>query len=850
MAQTRTPGGLELLALLLPMEAAALWLADAGVLGSRAARSLGVALCCAAVLRRRDPRLRLLLLAAAVALASAAVLAARLEQAGDDRPRAVGSRIVEGRVLAAERRADWIRLDLRQVVAADGGPAPPRTLQLQGAAGEALALLEPGDRLRARVTLEPAAPQRNPGGPDLARILARRGIAAIGRPVDPQLVVREIDGRGARSLRHGIAALRTRAGERLSQEGQGGALLRALACGARGGLSAESRHAFAELGLAHLLSVSGLHLLLVAGFAFAGASRGLRVLAGLTPGRDLRRPALALAVAAAAAYALFSGFEVPVQRALCMVAAGAVALSRRRPIRGRSALLAAAALVLAAAPEALFEAGAQMSFAASAALLGLRREPSAPPPGAGRGARLVAHAKELLSVSAAAGAATAPLAATHLGVLSPAGLLANLLFVPVTGLVLLPAALLSALAALLAEAADGCLAAAGAGLVALCARLADLVCVSVAAAAAWLPDARPVAAPRVSVLAASALLAVAAVRAPGLSRRVVACLAATLLLALAPPPSLSPGAPRAVFLDVGQGDATLVQGRRGTLLVDAGLATPQGLDLGRSVVLPALAALGAERLDVLAVTHADADHAGGAAAILDAWPVGAVWLPAGAEGDPGFDGVRARARAQGVALRRISAATPPQQVGDLRVTPLAPAPGPSRLRGNDGSLVLQVEVAGRRILLPGDLEAAGEAQLLRGAADLASDVLKLAHHGSRTSTTPRLLAGAAPRLAVVSAACGGRFAMPHPEIVARLEAAGVPWAWTGRDGALLVGLEGDFVLRRFRREPADCLPGIRRGAAPLQRPTKRGLRFSTKARCPSRASSVRRSGRPSSSWRG
>jgi hypothetical protein len=97
-------------------------------------------------------------------------------------------------------------------------------------------------------------------------------------------------------------------------------------------------------------------------------------------------------------------------------------------------------------------------------------------------------------------------------------------------------------------------------------------------------------------------------------------------------------------------------------------------------------------------------------------------------------------------------------------------------------------VNGRAVLLPGDIEQASEAALTQSGAALAADVLKLAHHGSRTSSSDAFLRAAAPALAIVSAPLYGRFGMPHPETVQRLAALGIPWHWTGRDGALLVGL--------------------------------------------------------------
>jgi competence protein ComEC len=253
-----------------------------------------------------------------------------------------------------------------------------------------------------------------------------------------------------------------------------------------------------------------------------------------------------------------------------------------------------------------------------------------------------------------------------------------------------------------------------------------------------------------------------------------------------------------MLLDVGQGDAVLVQGRRGALLVDAGLAVPDGPDLGAAVVVPALRALGVARLDLVVASHADLDHRGGLPAVLRTFPVDRLWLPHGAVGDPGFAELLAAARGAGVPVVEQGAGGRPLAVGDLRVEPLWPPPGELAGSRNDRSLTLRIDVAGRRVLLPGDLEAGAEARLLAAGADLRADVLKLGHHGSRTSSSAAWLAAVGAEVAIVSAPHAGRFGMPHPEVVERTRGAGAALWWTGRDGAVLIGLEPVLHVRGWR----------------------------------------------------
>jgi len=256
------------------------------------------------------------------------------------------------------------------------------------------------------------------------------------------------------------------------------------------------------------------------------------------------------------------------------------------------------------------------------------------------------------------------------------------------------------------------------------------------------------------------------------------------------------------LLDVGQGDAVLVQGRRGALLVDAGIAVPEGPDLGQTIVVPALRALGVTRLDLVVASHADLDHRGGLPAVLRSLPADRLWLPYGGVSDPAFAELVAAARAAGVRVEEQGVGGAPLQAGDLDVTPLWPPSERPRTSGNDASLLLRVGVAGRTILLPGDLEAGAEAELLAAGARLRADVLKLAHHGSRTSSSAAWLAAVDGAIAIASAPRFGRFGMPHAEVVERAQAAGYTLWWTGRDGAVLIGLEPVLHVRGWRRAPA------------------------------------------------
>jgi competence protein ComEC len=156
-------------------------------------------------------------------------------------------------------------------------------------------------------------------------------------------------------------------------------------------------------------------------------------------------------------------------------------------------------------------------------------------------------------------------------------------------------------------------------------------------------------------------------------------------------------------------------------------------------------------------------------------------------------------------VREVGRGSPRRQIGELIVDPL----WPPRERGaresrNARSLVVRISVPdGSRILLPGDIDARAEARLLDAETDPRAEVLLLPHHGSRGSSSAAFLDAVAPRLAIASAPCRGRFGMPHPEVRVRLTERAVPLAWTGRDGALVVGLRGPPAARGTG-EPARC----------------------------------------------
>lgn len=784
---------------------------------------------------RRGPRARAVSACVVAACAGAHAHGLRLDDAQRGRPSHVLEVTFDARVLRVDVRDERASVDLLRLGAdADDTPLPrrvrlsgeaARTVAAQGSQdtgrandghdrgsatrpADCLGSLLPADVVRLRARLRAPTALQNPGGTDGLRSIERAGIGAVGRLADPQLCVLLDDGHT--HLRQIIEAGRASLRDDLFARGPRAGLIVALALGDRRGLDRPTREAWAALGITHLLSVSGLHLVLVAAGAF-GAIRRIATF-GVRAGRgDARRVALVGALLAAAFYALLAGFDVPVQRSLVFVGCVVLAFLTRRPVRAPTLLAGASMIVLAIDPAALFDVGAQLSFAASAALLLALRAASERPADAAS-ARIREALRDGLSTSALATAATAPILALRLGVTSVAGLIVNLVMVPWCGIVLLPASLLATLLAPFAACAP-----VAAWIDGTCA-IAEVTNEAVRVAASFVPRIAPPAAPAtIPMVLVGLALAVATLRATRPRTRLALAAIAAVVPAWIPPPALDPAPPRLVAFDVGQGDATLVQGREGALLVDGGVAMPGGFDTGSRILLPALRALGVRRLDAIAVTHADLDHRGGVPAILDALPVGELWLPFGARDDPAFSMLRAAATRNGVGLRETGEGGAPARLGDLVVTPLWPplAFDASLARDNDRSLVLRVVAGARRVLLAGDLEMPGETALLSSGADLRADVSGLGHHGSRTSSSARWLDAVSAQVSIASSPCEGRFGMPHAEAVRRVRAQGSALWWTGRDGAVLVALDGPLVVLGHGRTSSACPRVLTRREVPM-----------------------------------
>lgn len=683
----------------------------------------------------------------------------QMPQAGADGLRFVLA--VEDARLAGEAVVVPARVSLFWFTGADAGASPAAAPELRA-----------GQRWRLPVRLRRPHSAMNPHGFDGELWSFERGIGASGS-------VRNTV-RGARPQRLGDTAARPI--ERLRQTVRDAVLLRvhdpriggvlaALIVGDQAAIGRADWDLFRDAGVAHLMSISGLHVTMFAwlsGLLIAALwARSARACL-LWPAPQAGRLG---GVLVAAGYALLAGFGVPAQRTLLMLAAavGLRVLGVRWP--WPLVLLLAAGIVTAWDPWALLQAGFWLSFAAVGLLMvgaPLQREPAAAAAAPSLARRAGGALAQLLRTQAVATLGLAPLSLAFFQQVSLVGFVANLLAIPWVTLLVTPLALAGVALPWLWQAA--------AAAVALLVQVLQVL-----TALPWAVWSVP-AAPAWAVAAGLAAALLGLLPLPWRLRLLALPLAAPLLWPAVPRPL--PGQFELVVLDVGQGTAVLLRTAHRLLVYDSGPAYTRDADAGQRIVVPLLRARGETQIDRLVISHRDADHAGGAASIAAALPVHG-WISSLEPGHPLLAGAREHTRCEagqrwqwdGVAFEVLH---PP--AADY-ARPLKP---------NALSCVLRVrDAAGRSVLLSGDVEARQEAALVERLGDaLRSSLLLVPHHGSRTSSTDGFLDAVRPQVAMVQAGYRSRFGHPAAQVLARYRAHGIMLvrsdrcgAWTWVDGA-------------------------------------------------------------------
>ena len=637
-----------------------------------------------------------------------------------------------------------------------------------------------GTELRLSGSLrEPGPPEAD--GFDLAAYMRRRGVAG---ELQAEMAVATGRRRGGPA---GLVDAARRRGERSIAAGleRGpAALARGMVLGQDELIDPATKDDFRASGLAHLLAVSGQNVMLLAALALP-----LLAAAGMAPaGR------VAVTVVLIAAYVPLAGAGPSLQRAGVMGAASLVALAAARPASRWYALLLAACVTLAANPRAVGDPGWQLSFAAVAGILVL-----APPvrdalPGLPRALA------EGVAITVAATVATAPLLAHHFGTLSLAGLPANVLALPVVAPIMWLGLLRVGLGQLPGlDAVNGLLGLLLEPLLRVLGSLATAFAQMPGAEAALPLSSRAAVPVAYAGLAGLAWLAHKALArtdtrrhsAAGAWRRLsarrqaaivagAAALAALALARLSAPPA-PPDRLTVTFLDVGQGDATLVQHPDGSaVLFDGG--PPEGR------VARLLRAAGVRRLSAMVMTHASRDHHGGLAEVVQRFPIDLLLYNADGTADRDFRSVVAAARRN--RARPVKAIAPMDlQAGALTIRVLSPPerpPGPAPEDPNPRAVVATVG-AGKFDLL---LSADAESETLSPLTLPDVDAMKVPHHGSGDPGLPAVLERLRPEMAAIEVGEDNTYGHPHPATLSALRAARVPTYRTDRNGSVRLTVAG------------------------------------------------------------
>lgn len=671
------------------------------------------------------------------------------------------------------------------VVASD--PRLPRETRITLWCDSAGGVPRRGSWIEAFATARAPKPLTTPGGFDETSWLAHRGASLTAR----------VEGAAWSEIRAPPASIpvylegaRAAWSSRLAARvpGEAGEFLRGLLLGERSRVTPETVDALRRAGALHLLALSGQHVLLVAALL-----QGLCAMARAGP-----RSGAVCALLGVWIYSLLTGASPSVVRAAASVTWSAWGRALGRRLAGADGLAWGTALPLLAAPSLAGDVGYQLSSLASAGLWAAGRARRAWREREGAGAAPSASRIEAvllpLGATAFAQAAVLPLLTARFGAVSLVGLVSNLVLVPACDALLglgLPLLVLdaltptpglcwrvlSALAAFLLRAGEWFASWPGSWMP--CALSPGLgVALTAAAALPWI------------------LLRVGRAGAHGAA---VACWGLWLGIVVG---AFFPVAPprtadlRYWLLDVGQGDAQVLEFRDGTTwAVDVGDAR-EGFDAGRSVIAPFLRARRVRALDLVILTHEDRDHCGGLEGLQRDVPIRCLLSSEECLAALARRRVRLPERRRSVSASETLLARP-----GVVARVLWPPPGITGMEANRRSVVLEIEASGQRLILTGDADSVGEAGWLPRAVG-PLDALKLGHHGSASSSAGATLDTLRPRLALISCGLDNRFGHPHAETLGRLAARRIPLWRTDRQGTRAL----DFGLVAAARAPLGVRP--------------------------------------------
>jgi competence protein ComEC len=665
--------------------------------------------------------------------------------------------------------------------------------------------LAPGQRVLFPARLREFNNFNNPGRYDYVLAMKIRGLSCAASVADGRRIVPL--GKGNLGfpfelLEKARKPIRAFFADRLSPRNQ--ALFQALILGEQEGVPPDVRERFTVTGLGHVLSVSGLHVALVAWFSFALIKWILSLSYELALRIDLRKTSALFTSIPVVAYTCLAGFQVPSQRSMMMVLAFLFSMILAREKDVWSTLALAALVVLAADPHSIFAISFQLSFLAVVGILWLSPRIfsviSFKAHDIRRGVlyRFYGYFCGLASVTISAMLFLLPVTSFYFHRVSLVSLLANMTALPVMGVCILPLGLVAA----------GCL------------PFSQALAGSILAVASWGLDRMmdyvdywsrfswtevQVFRPNFMEILLFygflfCLLSLKHLRWARVGFVLVLLILAGDISYWSYRTHFNPYL-KVTYLDVGQGNAALIQFPGSErMLIDGGGFSGTDFDIGEMVVAPFLLRSKILRIDTLVMTHPEADHMGGLLFIADHFGPKEFWYNGEKLESPDFQKLTALLKAKGISTRTPAQLKEGRAISGALVEVLHPVEEFLSRKSNDNSLVLRISHEGTSFLFPGDLEAAGEQMLIsRSSSRLKSDILLAPHHGSNSSSSPAFLEAVNPKICVISSGKRNPFGFPSQEILKRLKGLECRILRLDESGAVEVsaGQEG-FQVRSFR----------------------------------------------------
>ncbi len=691
----------------------------------------------------------------------------------------------------------------RLVVMADALNSGEKRIKTAGlvqiAAEGRLAGFRTGDRVRFAARLKEPANFGNPGEYDFSGRLNMRGVFTTGFLKDRKFLVKINDGGDSPLRGTGLTRftedIRERVGAFIEKNSENAEVLKAFVIAQQGGVERDLSDAFKKTGTAHILSISGMHVGVVALFFYSAILFVLRRSERLLLMLNARKAAAILSLPFVVVYGLLAGFPAPAQRAVVMAAVfvAAYAFDRGRDFYNTLAL--AALLILVIAPYSVWDIGFQLTFAAAFSIVYFLPRVN----------KLFEMEKEqdkkkddiikrfaqrrllpAVTVTFAAWLGTAPIMAYHFNMVSATGAFANAVVIPLTGVIIPLVLLASAIsfvwegaAIVMLSGADICLEA-----------VKWIVVMFAKIPLSWFWVSKP-------TIFETGLLYAAILAATNLNKHrawAYAALASLLILASSwgywTYTAKTSDELKVSFISIGQGDSALVEMPGGkTMLVDGGGFYGADFDTGERIVAPFLRYKKISRIDYMVLSHAQRDHMAGLVFVAENFDIGEFW----------WNGVGSLGRLGAVLSRKncpvkVLQAGDGFQLGPVKAAVFNPSPAPAPAPGldaNNNSLALRLGYMDKGVLFAGDIAVDAEEKL--AGKEIRTDVLKVPHHGSRYSSSPEFIEKARPSIAVISAGRGNVFGFPHAETLDRFARRKVRVYRTDRQGAITVTIGPDGI---------------------------------------------------------